>query len=73
MGRERAGRSQKQAPVQRMGVGGRGAELVRRQEEAPGVPSFWLPFAPPVQVDPGLGSMQAACPASLLRIGWKEP
>lgn len=28
---------------------------------APGAPSFWLPFAPLVQVDPGLGNMQAAC------------
>ena len=54
------------------GQGGRGLSWLGGWR-VPGAPSLWLPFAPHIQVDPGLGSMQAACPASLLRIGWKEP
>ena len=55
------------------GGGGRGAELVRKLEG-----SRWpLPlvaFCTSHSGGPGaVGSMQAACPASLLRIGWKEP
>lgn len=69
MGRGPAVRSQQQAGVERMG----GVGLGRLEGwRAPGAPSFSLPFAPLVQVDPGLSNMQAACPASLLRIGWKE-
>lgn len=70
MGRERAGRSQLQAQEEIMG--GVGLSWLGGWR-APGAPSLWLPFAPHIQVDPGLGSMQAECPASLLRIGWKEP
>lgn len=70
MGRGPAGRSQQQ----RMGGGGRERVGVDWLEGwgAPGAPPSGCLLHLSVQVDPGIGNMQAACPASLLRIGWKE-
>lgn len=72
MGRGRAGRSQQRAGVEIMKGVGAGLSWLEGWR-APSASSLWLPCAPHIQVDPGLGSMQAACPVSLLRIGWKEP